>query len=286
MKSNWLTPFVNAASLGYLKFGWWSHDFVSNSRPIIIAGAPRTGTTLLRTILDNHPEIWIGPENGVFQEGGSNIDGMMACTGLSRKDIYKLLRRSACLGEYIERMMQMGLAKHGKKRWGIKSPSLVFNLDQVFRYFPRAQFIHVLRDGRDVICSLRSHPKYRVVDGVREETGITNPWEHCVARWRDSTTAGLKWRSDSRYCEVKYEDLTQEPAQIIGSILAWLGHNFCDSMLDFYRKDTNEGIDSPHPGVKLPVYTGAMGRWRQDLPDEALGLLTNTDYQLLADCGY
>lgn len=281
-----LSKTINIASLGHIKFGWWSSPFTSSVSPIIIAGAPRTGSTLLRTMLDNHPSIWIGPENGVFQEGGSNLSGMVACTGLSQNVIRELHRKSTCLGEFIDALMACGLQEARKSRWGIKSPSIVLNMSNVFRYFPKTQFVHILRDGRDVICSLRDHPKYHLVNGIRQETGIVNPWEHCISRWRESTREGLQWRSDPRYYEVKYEDLIVDPAFTLRSLLQWLGHDFDESILDFYTRETNEGIDTPHPGVKKPVYGSTIGRWKQDLPADALRLLTDNDYRLISECGY
>jgi hypothetical protein len=70
-----------------------------------------------------------------------------------------------------------------ESRWSEKTPGNVRVLDRIFEYFPRARFIHVIRDGRDVVCSTRTHPKFRVVDGKEVLTGILRPADECAERW-------------------------------------------------------------------------------------------------------
>lgn len=281
-----LARLINAASLGHLKLGWWSSPYTSSVSPIIIGGSPRSGTTLVRVILDNHPQIWIGPENGVFQEGGQNIAGMEVCLGLPAATLTAIQRRSRNLGQFVETAMAQALSRHGKPIWGLKSPSVVHALDTVFRYFPRARFVHTIRDGRDVACSLRTHPKYRVVDGRRVATGVVNSWPWCVKTWVDSTRAGLRWRESPQYREVRYEDLVAEPEPTIRSLLEWLDLPFSESVLRYHEQTVNEGIDSHHPGIARPVYASAVGRWLEDLPPDARAAFGENACQLLVDLGY
>lgn len=276
----------NATSLGFVKVGWWSAAYESTASPIIIGGSPRTGSTLLRVMLNRHPQIWIGPENGVFQEGGQNFAGMEACLGVSTRRLKALRRRSCCLGEFIDLAMGEALNLQGKPIWGIKSPSVVDALSLVFRFFPRAKFIHIIRDGRDVVCSLRTHPKYKTVGGEQVVTGIVNPWEDCVRRWKESTRRALQWRDDNRYCEIRYENLVSNPEQTLRKLLHDLGLEFDKMLLCENQNPVNEGIDTPHPGVAKGVYDSATGRWRTDLPPEGLSAFDADARELLADLKY
>jgi hypothetical protein len=281
-----LARFINAVSLGHLKLGWWTCPYKSLASPIIIGGAPRSGTTLLRVMLDNHPDVWIGPENGVFQEAGQNLPGMEACLDLPVWTLLGLKRRSSCLGEFVDLTMARALEPHHKPIWGIKSPSVVHALDTVFHFFPRARFIHTLRDGRDVVCSLRTHPKHKIVDGRQVPTGIVNPWSSCVKTWVESTQAGLRWRHSPQYHEVRYEDLVAKPEQTIRDLLEGLGLRYDARVLRYYERSVNEGIDSPHPGTAMPVYSSAVSRWTVDLTKEGLDAFDQDACALLVSLGY
>jgi hypothetical protein len=281
-----LSSFVNRASFGSVKFGWWSSPYESAASPIIIGGSPRSGSTLLRVMLDSHPQVWIGPENGVVQEAGLNFPGMEACLDIPVNDLKALRRRSSNLGEFIERTVELAPGRAGKPVWGIKSPPIVYSLSTVFHFFPRARFVHTVRDGRDVVCSLRTHPKYRIVDGERVLTGIVNPWPDCVAHWTGSTAAGLAWRESPRYYEVRYEDLVEEPERVVHDLLRWLNLPLDDAVLHYHARSISEGIDSPHPGISRPVYRSAVNRWQTDLPPDAYAAFTPDARQLLADLHY
>jgi hypothetical protein len=281
-----LSRLVNTISRGRLKLGWWSCPYESEAAPIIIGGSPRSGSTLLRVILDSHPDIWIGPENGVFQEAGQNLPGMQACLDLPMPVLQALRRQSSCLGEFVDRVMARALEPQHKKTWGIKSPSVVFALETVFRAFPRARFIHTIRDGRDVVCSLRTHPEYKLVEGRQVRTGIVNPWPGCVHTWVGHTTAGLAWRGSPAYHEVYYEDMVSAPEQTVGDLLAWLKFPYDEAVWRYHERQLNEGVDSPHLGIGQPVYSSAVSRWTRDLAPDAYDAFTAEAGALLVELGY
>lgn len=276
---------VHAATGGRLKLGWWSSPWRSLQSPVVIGGCGRSGTTLLRAALNAHPRIAIGPETGVFS-GNRDVGRLANSTGLPPSVLADALRGSSCLGKFAQRLGTETLNPDGKPRWGEKSPSNVRDLDVVFRFFPRARFVHVIRDGRDVVASLRTHPRYRWEDGRRVETGIVNPWERCVERWVRDTEAGLAWRGDERVREVRYEDLVEFPREVLGDLLAWLGEPWDDAVTDFHRTHREAGSDRANPGVKRGIYRSAMGRWRQDLTPEAARLFRPAAAALLVRLGY
>jgi hypothetical protein len=66
MKPEFLSRTVNQLSAGRLKYGWWSSSYRSEQSPVFIGGASRSGTTLLTALLAAHPDLYIGPETGIF----------------------------------------------------------------------------------------------------------------------------------------------------------------------------------------------------------------------------
>lgn len=285
MKPLYQSRIVNRLSRGMIKWGWWTSSYQSDSAPIIIGGCGRSGTTLLRAMLNAHNRIAIGPETGVFC-GATCRPQLAADLQLPLDVVERDYRRSCCLGEFVELLMQRTLQKARKERWGEKSPCNVRCLKTIFQFFPQARFIHMVRDGRDVVASLRTHPKYCWRNGERVPTGICNPWTACVARWVNDVNAGLPWRGDDRYLEVRYERLAAEPEETLRGVLNWLGEDWDDAVINFYESHDERGSDVANPGVMRPVYGSALDRWRKELTEEAISAFNVDAVALLMRLGY
>jgi len=267
--------------MGVIKFGWWNSSFTSAQAPIVLGGCSRSGTTLLQAILNAHSEVYIGPETALFC-GNKNLHHLARVTSMEMGRLSAHLRRSACFAEFTQRVL-LELTEQAKKQyWGEKTPANVHHLQAIFRCFPKARFVHIIRDGRDVVSSLRTHPKYRWENGKRLPTNIINPWDKCVAEWVTDVRKGLAWRGDPRYLEVRYERLVANPEATSRWLLGSLGLAWQPSVLEAYKSN-----HSPtHPGLAKPIYTDAVGRWRVDLPNEALGHFGPDATALLAELAY
>jgi hypothetical protein len=281
MKSACLSGIVNRVGLGFLKYGWWTSTYHSDSNPIIIGGCERSGTTLLRSLLNAHSKIFIGRDSAILQ-GNSNLDHLSGTTGLPLDRIKAHYRASACLGQFLENISIELMRQNGKTRWGEKTPWNVRDIGRHFQFFPNARFVHIIRDGRDVVCSLRTFPKYRSRDGKRVPTGILNPWSRCISQWVADLQAGLTWRSDPRYTEIKYEDLVTQPEAIMRSLFAWLGECWEPDILTSFMTDEFDA----HPNLVDPVNSKPVGRWQRDLPSEARRAFTGIACTLLVQLGY
>ena len=193
--------------------------------------------------------LYLGPETALLL-GNRKIDHLARVTNLPPDRLEVHYRRSASLGEFTERVLVELMRINSKGRWGEKTPSNVRCLDALFRFFPEARFIHIIRDGKDVVCSLRTHPQYRWEDGRRVPTGICNPWRQCVEEWVNDVRTGLSRRGDARYYEVRYESLVNHPEETLRPLLYWLEEPWEASILDAYRSD-----ESPtHPGLAKPIH--------------------------------
>jgi len=83
--------------------------------------------------------------------------------------------------------------------------------------------IHIIRDGRDVVCSMRQHPDWRWVDGSWQKVLVPRSVESYAQRWLADTAAGMAWRDDPRYVEIRYEDLVADPAAVLRTICDGIG---------------------------------------------------------------
>lgn len=126
------------------------------------------------------------------------------------------------LGSVIGIAFRMYSDRFGKPRWGDKRPSYVKQVDMLLRLFPDAQFVHLIRDGRDCVSSLKEMPWYTL-----------NSF-HAMSTWAEAIDAGRKLRrtmSDDSYYELRYEDLTDDPSTELKKLCQFLGEDFDPAMV-------------------------------------------------------
>jgi Sulfotransferase family/Domain of unknown function (DUF6473) len=189
--------------------------------PIIVFGAPRSGTTYLEQILNAHPEVFITHETRVF----AWLHHALRLTQDHRllandREAFVALLRSA-LPEVL-RDFYRELAPD-VRYWGDKNPHYAdpFNrgsLELASELFPGSRFVHIVRDGRDVVSSLSQK---------RSSEGM--PWatfDHALRVWKTHVRLGRMFGEglpSRRYFELRYEDLVADDARVAAELFAFLG---------------------------------------------------------------
>jgi protein-tyrosine sulfotransferase len=268
---------------------WRHRPYVSSARPIIIGGCGRSGTTLMRVILDTHPNICCGPESHLFLPHRPNIRTAARRFGLPDADVEALFHRSRSQAAFVDEFFRAYAARQHKPRWAEKTPRNVLQLDFIFEHFPDARFIHMLRDGRDTVCSLRTHPRHRVVNGELVKLNTWHPLEQCISRWVTDVRAGLRYRQDPRYMEVRYEDLVSDPRATLERVFAFIGEPFDARVLDYHevRGQSRDVTNFPqNPEATRAMYKGAVSRWAKDLSADDVLLFKRMAGSLLVETGY
>ncbi|HEX9366959.1 MAG TPA: sulfotransferase [Vicinamibacterales bacterium] len=214
--------------------------------PIII-GSPRSGTTLLRLMLDSHPDLAIPPETGFLvpcagltdQGTVSREEFLQTVTGypaeapgwddfqISRDTFRTALRtiEPFTLPDGIRAFYRLYAARFGKSRWGDKTPLYCMHVQSIEALLPEAHFIHIIRDGRDVALSLR--PMW-FAPGRDIET-LARHWRQCV------TTGRQQGSRCPRYMEVRYEQLVEDCGTVLAGICEFLDLGFDDRMLRYHE---------------------------------------------------
>lgn len=214
--------------------------------PIFIVGAPRSGTTLLRSMIDAHPNLccptW---ETGLFERFTAIMDGDIqwhfkndSALAVDRSALLDWMRRSC------DDLMKQLTAPTGKPRWAEKTPAHVFHIDLIHEMYPQVQFIHILRNGRDVVRSLQSM-QWAPRD-IR--------WS--CRRWVDSVQAARRAAQElpaDRFLELRYEDLIGDSGAAIKRLCEFLHEPVADQMLAFDKPANNSWGIEQQPLSRSPV---------------------------------
>ncbi len=246
----------------------------------IIVGAPRSGTTLLRMMLDAHPQLAIPPETGfltavaadtsretLFQTLTNFPPGQPAWNdfGLSKDMLWEALGGTAdFLSEYgVRAFYQLYAARFHKSRYGDKTPGYCQHMPQIQSLLPEAAFIHIIRDGRDAALSLR--PLW--FSPGQDVATLARYWRSHVEKARVDSTLCHK------YMEVRFEALVTNPSGTLTSICEFLELDFDRVMLQFFENahsrlaEHQERVRSD--GVVLATQqTRLMQQWRTTTPPD------------------
>ena len=190
----------------------------SASRPIFIVGCQRSGTTLLRLMLDSHPNISCGPETRFLQDFAK-----LTSESWDRLSLYGFpksywLDKSA---EFFDSFQTEYAKSRGKTRWADKTPRYALSLGYINELFPASQIVHVIRDGRDVVASHRDRWGYwSAVKAVEK-------WPRYI---RAARRVGERMPGD-RYAEVRYEELVLDTETALRALLGFLREPWDDAVL-------------------------------------------------------
>lgn len=260
--------------------------------PFFLVGVDRSGTTLLRTMLNRHRNLAIPPEShfiprlwrrrrrygheGRIERTERFLADLAAETRyrsweLPLDDVRRELVRMAAptFSEAIAAIYRVYTAGQGKTRWGDKTPGYAECIPLLGRLFPQARFVHLIRDGRDVALSMLDREqvsKYRTGKEPLHRHAAT-PAFFWSRRIRIAHRAA-KDLGVTRYLEIRYEDLLEDPEGQLRRLCLFLGEEFDPAVLT-HHPTALEGVPSSqrwlHTRLSLPPTKG-LRDWRRQMP--------------------
>ena len=132
---------------------WRMAPYASGERHIVMGGAPRSGTTVLRKLFDRHPEICSGAETKLFVPAAYNLEWLARTYGMPLGELVALRDGSTSQAAFIDAFAARVRSEAGKVRWAEKTPQNIRHLDWISHRFPQASIVHIIRDGRDRFVS-------------------------------------------------------------------------------------------------------------------------------------
>jgi tetratricopeptide (TPR) repeat protein len=279
------------------------YDMVSKQL-FFIMGVPKSGTTWIQYLLNGHPEISCTGEgdfnkimdamkdmandyNRHISRVNENI-GTHNYLTFTRDDLQYLFTSSVFL-------LLRHLPTNGNTQWiGSKNPILIKSIDVYPSLFPHSKFIHVIRDGRDVMVSAW----FNNLRGNRDDTLRRWPDLHSfiefgarewVADITKARSFGMNYKD--RYYEVRYEDVHKDPDPVIRQILEFLGVGFSSDKIDHCIhagsfESLSHGRKRGQEDRDAFFRKGIIGDWKNHFTCEDTDLFMQHGGKLLEELGY
>ena len=280
-----------------------------------VVGVGRSGTTLLRLMLDAHPDLAMPPETGfvptVIRAGRNPLTPaeMMALLREQRSwgdhhvDEAELERRLAAARKLdgssaLRAFYGLYAEGQGKPRWGEKTPAYVKKMPMIERALPEARFVHVIRDGRDVSLS---RGKRRLAEGEAPGPArVAEMWRNRILRAREDA------ERVQHYVEIRYEDLVTDTESTLRRVAELIELPWDDAMLTYYERAPERlaemARDLPATGKKLsrsgdermaahalaaePPKADRIATWRERMSASDRAAFERVAGDLLAELGY
>lgn len=200
--------------------------------------------------------------------------------GLDKRQITKAIAAGPpTVGGALAIVFRAYAERFGKERWGDKRPGYHSYVPALVRMFPDAQFIQLVRDGRDCVASLKKMPWWR-----RDIYQSVVEWNLAV----DNARRSARRLSADRFHQIRYEDLVADPERELKALCAFLGEEYDPAMIapkevaDVAVPERKKWHENTHRDVS----ESAIGKWQQALEPEELALCETVMGKRLRAQGY
>ncbi|MEP6573679.1 MAG: sulfotransferase [Gemmatimonadota bacterium] len=271
--------------------------------PFFVVGFQRSGTTLLRLMLDNHPDIaipldtvglWSRYEDRLseYHNLASTADRARLVSDLLAEERIQLwetplsaeriLSRvgAGTFPDIIRAFHECYAETRGKTLWGDKDPGNMLRIPQLVRWFPECRMLHIIRDGRDACLS------------QLEQSFGSDDLLDCACEWREQ----VWWvrqlgaiMGPARYFELRYEDLVAQPESWLRRICGFLGVPYAASMLQYHESVSKSVPDSKRhiwPKLDQPPRADNTERWKRKLSPAMRACFEKRAWDVLRSCDY
>ena len=270
--------------------------------PILVSSG-RSGLTLLGMIFDSHPDLTIAheprflatmaPDPSLYQQNGDGLDidrfltDLYAVSNFRRLGVPKDQVREVLasqsppdLASAVRVVFDLYAQSRGKNLYGDKTPLYITFLEPIARLLPEARFVHLVRDGRDVVLAYLERDKgpASVAEGAYH-------WRLRVTRGhRDGIALG-----PDRYREFHYEDLIDDTEGTVREMCRFLGLDFHPVMLDYQETSKRFLAEAKNPGDHQHLTmapTKGLIDWRTGMSADDLALFEAIAGDALEELGY
>ncbi|MFN8443079.1 MAG: sulfotransferase [Caldilineaceae bacterium] len=257
---------------------------------LFLVGYPRSGTTLLQSLIATQPGITSFPESHFLKYAltqpphvrllrwglvsptmrshlQQRFTVFLTALGIEQPEVH-LPRRSIWfkdyIGAFVDLLDRLTLAQ-GKTIWLEKTPGHLYHLASLARYVPKVRFIHLIRRGVDAISS------YYLLS--REHPAVWRPRtiEQLVAEWQEAVQISLQYDGKPKHLLVRYETLVADPPATLQQVCTFIGIPLQAECLQHYPQQA-AALSLPHEpwkaGVRQPIVNRNGDRFKQLFTEE------------------
>jgi len=270
---------------------------MSFSGPLFVVGMPRSGTKLLRGLLNEHSRIgiplneteflpdWIArwdrfgdlSDLAAFERFAEAVSGSVYFVNRLEEHGERITARAwhGTCRDYSPAGVFEALIRHDANLtegaiWGDKSPGYLAHLPLLDAHFPGARFLHIVRDVRDYCLSMKKA-------FGKSSTRASQRWRDRIAAAREQSRA-----FPDRYAEVRYEDLVIDPAPQLQRLCAFLGVDFEPGMLELSRATENIG----DARGQRQILSSNIDKWRDNMPGRQRARIERIAGDVMEELGY
>jgi hypothetical protein len=284
--------------------------------PIFIVGPSRSGTTLVRSILNEHPAVSIAPETHYFDDLRPRLGararaplaeadarvveryflglderfyGQEAGPERSTPDPGELRREALILGgtadAYFEAFCRKRMRVLVKSRWGEKTPRHVFRIAEMLSVWPEAKVVCLVRDPRAVVASYRDWKRGKPDSTAPDRFRATRSYHPVLSSLLVKSAVEASQQARRRFGAerillLRYEELVTEPEPSVRALAEWIGVDYVPSMLDVQNKYGSYG------DVKGGISQAPLERWRTKLSPTEIAVIQTCCRRTMEQLGY
>jgi protein-tyrosine sulfotransferase len=250
---------------------------ISQSPLIFVGGYPRSGTTLMRAMLDVHPDVSCGPETIIlppllsfikkhvesprfiqnFGHAGFNLSALNVATALF---VYNIMEKHI---KNVDRLCA-------------KDPDILYYMEYLHGLFPKAKFVYMIRDGRAAA--------YSSVVQIKEDKSFRNLMKY-MRTWNMCNNNFYKQCSKvgKEFCKmVRYEELVSKPKETMQGIVEFLGISWTNDFLKYNEfvgdKVAISKVEWASDQIKKPIHTDSVKNWIGNIPDYNENMVRSISY--------
>ncbi len=277
-----------------------------------VCGVTRSGTTLLRLMLDTHPEVAIPGETHFVPRLIKRVERKPLTADeaadfvtehkrwgdfhLEADDLRERFRalKPFTAGDAIRSFYGLYSEREGKPRYGDKTPGYMREMLRLQRVLPETRFIHIIRDGRDVALSV-----------LKLNWGPSNPTEAAELWTERIEKARQQAPKVNHYLEIRFEDLVMDTEGTLRKVCEFIDLDFDPVMLDYHEraaerlKEKERDLprsnrpDQPaelrmksHMLAREPPREDRIGMWKKKMSEEDVAEYEAVAAPLLTELGY
>lgn len=198
--------------------------------PIFIVGAPRSGTSMLHWALVQHKNLWGSAESGFINKLIEGVEAAYA-SGTKVGEFHWLIKEKVSKDELFKHIgkgvKSLYLSRSQGIRWVDQTPHYVSYYVGLNAMFPEAKFIHIVRDGRQVISSMQAMFGWTFAKAMYV-------WKHHV-----SAGNAINKQSKSNFLQIRYESVILNPERMFREIYEFIEESFDSNSIGFLDKPIN-----------------------------------------------